>query len=1001
MYPLKHSFFNNTPNKTPDLTQSTILLRVGISGLPDEWDPSVSDNYNILAKYYRSNSLESVIWQSENSTELKTNLATSWEIEYWPEQMNTAGFNNTGGVKSITFTLRENVQFHDGSDWNATVMKWNIDRINIIAGNYSGKCQNTPDNNAEGNLMHTIDLEGIKDFFTQSWNMSQYDAPNLGTSPPSTPPKETDYAWYDLGPNASLVDYSGVDNILPNNTIRNPNPYGGWDVVSGSAIHYAPYDRYPIVNYVEILENPQSGGKIKVHFNHWTTSGLDGGVDYPMISYHSYKHDYTTRGIYGYENGVSDPRNAGLVTHMIGTGPYIYVEHDQTGTPPGGYMLKNENYWNKTALEIDGWFDVDRLEFINFPSGSLGEDAQSTAMLTHAIDFAYDSLYMALDYDAIIANPNIDYIENGVDDYLSQITLNCINETWWAWPWADSFRMGFYPLAGNKPSGGVPRAMRKAMSYAFNYDLYIDVIMNGRVVRTGILGTGNIYHNTTTPLPEYNITKAREILLTTETDPILFNISTPVPHTPNPLYSAGSPFGDHNSVSLNPDNYNFSKMCADRGLTESSTDQDWQYVADNNPIYVCNFYWDSAHEDVKNVFLTSLRNIGCTLKDKTGATNRVTTIIWDTIRIGHLTTFDGTYGIFSSNAWVMDHYIPASNPEENIMWACQDPDKGLWRTLGLSGITSWHYWGNYGFNFDAELDHWVDRIWFSNRTEKMKWLNKIAEKVQNEIYPNIYISQAKKGLALWDNWEITLIRGDKFFANFQKVPVPPGDFELSSDAGFPDDDGIFNLMWDASLGADNYSIYRYGSKITQINGSLDVVADQVATSPFPISGLTNGKYYFVVVAYNHQGNRLSNNIDITVQTAMSPPGSFVLSTDADFPDSDGIFNLSWTSSIGADNYSLYMDDTQITVIDSSLTLVLDQTATTPFPVLGLPNGEYYFVVVAHNQYGDKLSNNVHITINISGSPTDPEIPGYNAIILTLIAICTTIILFKKRKKKFR
>ncbi|HEC39732.1 MAG TPA: hypothetical protein ENI29_15945, partial [bacterium] len=44
---------------------------------------------------------------------------------------NSVGFNNTGGYKSTTFTLRENVTFSDGSAWNATVFKWNIDRVHL------------------------------------------------------------------------------------------------------------------------------------------------------------------------------------------------------------------------------------------------------------------------------------------------------------------------------------------------------------------------------------------------------------------------------------------------------------------------------------------------------------------------------------------------------------------------------------------------------------------------------------------------------------------------------------------------------------------------------------------------------------------------------------------------------------------------------------------------------------------------------------------------------
>jgi ABC-type transport system substrate-binding protein len=885
----------------------TEILKIGAIGIPDEWDPAITDGSNILSEYYSVNSLESVVWMSENSLELKPNLATSWDIEYWPEEVNALGFNNTGGIKSITFSLREGVHFHDGSNWNATVMKWNIDRVNLISGNYSGKCQTTLDNDAEGNIMHTILVEDYKPYFTASWNMSHYDSPNLGTSPPATDPGLNDYAYYNLGPNASLVDYGEAVTplILPNNTLRNPTPYGGWDIPANMPIHYAPYDRYPIINYVEILHNNQSGGVVKVQFNHWTTSGLEGGVNFPMISYHSYRNDYTTRGIYGYENGVFDPRNAGPLTHMIGTGPYIFVEHDETGTPAGGSMIKNQNYWNKTALEINGWFDADILEIIVFQSSELGGDAFNTAMLVHALDYGIETPNFHFDYYAMVANPNINFIENGVHDYISAITMNCINETWWAWPWADESRRSFYSMAGVKPSGGVPRAIREAMSYAFDYDTYIYVVMDGRAVRAGVLGIDNVYYNSSIPLADYNVTKAREILLTTETDPILFNISTPIPHEPNQIYKGGYPFGDHNATSLNPYNYNFSKRCADRGLSENSTDQDWHFIADNDPIYIFNFYWDSAHEDVKNVLLTSLRNIGCTLKDKIGVTNRVPTIIWDTVRIGHLTTFDGTYGIFSSGGWIMEDHMPSYSPELNIFWAYVDPDKGRWRTLGGAGITSWHYWGNFGFNFDASVDYWFEHITVSEAILKKNYINKIVEKEQTEIFPKIYISQGKKGLALWNNWEMTLTRGDHFFANFRYIEptsLPPGDFNLSSDAGTPDTDGNFSLIW--------------------------------------------------------------------------------------------------TTSFGSDNYSLFMADQKITVINSSVSSLVDQTASSPFSIYSLASGEYNFIVVAHNQYGDTLSNNVHITVNIPGG-AQPEISGYSTMILLSIITLTSVILFRKKKSKLK
>ncbi|KKK40959.1 MAG: hypothetical protein Lokiarch_46850 [Candidatus Lokiarchaeum sp. GC14_75] len=734
----------------------TVIFRRSTASLVGDWDPAITDWYNALVGSYLYNALEYPIGTPIYSSagldypigdEWIPILVTDWILEPWPEENNSVGFVNTGGYKSTTFTLREGVTFTDGSAWNATVFKWNIDRVHLINGNYTGMAYGNDEwEEQEGNLLGTMLVEDNKAYFTASWNNSEYDSPNLGLLEPSILPDVLDYAWYDLGPNASLVDYPGV-TILANNTVRNPNPYGGWDNVSSAAIHWAPYDRYPGVAKVEILVNQASGGTIKVYHNTWS-SAMGTFVNYPMLSYQAYKDEYTVHGIYGYENGVKDASNPTIVDHMIGTGPYVYVEHDETGTPPGGYLLKNENYWNKTALEADGLFEVDRVEIIKFPAGELGADAQNTAMLTHAIDFAWDSMFQPLDYNAVVNNPNIRYEEQAASEYKTNVVLNAINETWWAWPWADAFRKGQYPMAGNFSAGGVPQAMRKAMSFAFNYDLMITTVLNGRAVRNGgILGTANLYYNESVDIADYNVTKAREILLTTEAD------------TSGEVFTL---YGAWEGYSPNPDLYNFSKMVATRGLTASSPNADWVWVAENNPIYTFNFYYDSAHQDVYNVMVASFKQIGVALV--ADVSNKVNTIIWDTVRIGHLTTFDGDHSLFSVNGWVMDEHMPHDVPELNTFWHYVDPDRGRWRTqalgAGSAGITSWHYWGNFGFNFDARVDKIYDRIVMSNPTERKQWYSKLAEIQQNDKYGVMFLYEAREGWAMWKDFE-TFIVADK------------------------------------------------------------------------------------------------------------------------------------------------------------------------------------------------------------------------------------------------
>ncbi len=685
--------------------EEPIIFRVAASALPGDWDPAISDGYNVVYGSYFFYACEypwagnayyfAGLANKTKEEEWKPILTTSWDTEFRDEEPNAAGFNSTGGRLSITHTLREGVKFHDGSNWNATVMKWNIDRLYIITGNLTG-------DGDQRNLPNLWDDEDAwAPYYSESFNMSEYD---------------DTFAGYIIG---NDTHYPGV-TADANGVVSNPNPYG-LDA-SGAKILYAPFDKFPIIREVQIVESKPSGGKVKVIYNRWNTYGGPGGLWTPQISYAAYHKNYTAQGIYGYENGVKDDKNPTIVDHLIGTGPYKFVVHSETASPAGGHMLKNEDYWNKTALEADGWFDVDRREVVNFPTGQLGKDSQNTAILTHAIDYCYDSMYMPVDYDAVMANPNIDYIEDYPSEYMTQITLNCINETWWMdiEGWRTTSLPDDYP-SDKAPAGGIPRALREAMSYAFDYDKMINTVLDGRAVRGGrVVGDGSVFYNESVPMAEYDLKYAREILLTTEED----------------------------NYTLTPTafNYNFSELCADRGLTASSTDAEWQNVADSDdPIFVLDFYWDDAHEDLKNVLQESLANIGVALKDPTGATNKVPTIIWDTVRTYWLLTFDGSHSIWSAHAWVMDYNYPRSIPEGWVHANYYEPPSYLEDNY----FPEW----NFGFCYDDDINYWIDVMYMSDPHRKLEVISKIANKECNELYSMIWCYQAKGGACLWKDWE--------------------------------------------------------------------------------------------------------------------------------------------------------------------------------------------------------------------------------------------------------
>lgn len=231
------------------------------------------------------------------------------------------------------------------------------------------------------------------------------------------------------------------------------------------------------------------------------------------------------------------------------------------------------------------------------------------------------------------------------------------------------------------------------------------------------------------------------------------------------------------------------------------------------------------------------------------------------------------------------------------------------------------------------------------------------------------------------------------------IPLFPSFVPISSDADDPDPDGNFNVNWGPSTYTDNYSLYVSSSPITQIDGSVTRLLNEVSDMSYFASGYSPGTYYFLVVAKNGNGNTTSNNLQVNVAAA-NLPASFILSSTADSPDTDGDFSLTWTMSTYADNYSLYSYNRLITEINGSLALLLDEVTDLTYDEYNYASGTYYFVVVAKNEHGITMSNNVQVIVQLADTgPTPPEIPGYELwTILIAIASASIIVMYTKKKK---
>ncbi|NTV37579.1 MAG: fibronectin type III domain-containing protein [Anaerolineales bacterium] len=158
------------------------------------------------------------------------------------------------------------------------------------------------------------------------------------------------------------------------------------------------------------------------------------------------------------------------------------------------------------------------------------------------------------------------------------------------------------------------------------------------------------------------------------------------------------------------------------------------------------------------------------------------------------------------------------------------------------------------------------------------------------------------------------------------------------------------INWNNVSGATSYNIYYATSAgVTKTTGAK--VAN--ASSPYDVTGLTNGTtYFFVVTAVNSAGESDVSAEKSAVPTSGAPPPAAPKGLSAT-PGNNQV-TTTWTAVTEATSYNVYYS-TSAGVTKLNGTKVAN--AVSPKAITGLTNGTtYYFVVTAVNAAGESVES---------------------------------------------
>ena len=737
-------FFSFVSFANAQSTENSLIVGATSSD-PQNWDPAISQAD--LMGAIKGSAMEALVWV-DSFGNLHPLLAESWTIHNRSDEISSLG-ENQGGVAAIEFKLREGVTFQDGSAFNASVVKWNYDRALQISGyddpqwmaNYwmdpaSYRSRFTPNwdltwgiNDPDVSFIDTAAYASIPDggyiTYTAKTTTGVQDYyiyfDTTGTNSTDPAPSGRMPIYCDISAStvqknvsdvlsAAIGAVSGISATNTDDNVTITNALDGdvtdiADVDSGLTVSTVsqgimrnPYASKGGAEYIPIINETIAVSEYVVNFtlNKWYSRVAVVGAlaQISQVAYGSWHN----KSIAGYETVPNAYDGTVFPGHMIGTGAYEFESVDFV-VEAKAHATKNMNYWNRTALEAVDLFSVTDL-YIRFFADPT---SRGNALLATDVDLVNSMLQDPAPIADVKASSYLTYYPTVPDasvNVVSMLSAEAINKplaslgglTIREWFPTSSFCTDTLGLpSGTQYPNGVPKTVRKALSYAYDYNGFIAATYpdtsGGGIYCWSPFGMSSPFTDDSVdhPGPAPDLLAARAILLA---DP------------------------------------NFAAPLAARGLDITNSTAEWEAVAANNPIDSFSFLIYPA--STTTAFLReACEGLGFELDVKEHAAEAG--FLWTKfVQTGRAAMYD------------MFSYVFLMNPNDPAQYA------NYWYSSGAAKPPGWAY--NYGHTMNATVDAIIANVEFL--TDKQASYNELADILINQEAAALYESQGTMGMVL-------------------------------------------------------------------------------------------------------------------------------------------------------------------------------------------------------------------------------------------------------------